>query len=240
VVKKLSIALLLAGALTAASLGAWQYFRKSNTPSTPPQAITASDFNKKQHSLTDPASIWVVVNKTHPLPQDYTPAALVAPQVPLRLDAHEEQMQVSAVLVPAIEQLFAAAAKDGLSLKLSSAYRPYTLQQQFFDSYMAEGGESAETYSARAGASEHQTGLAVDIIPLDERCSLDICFADTPEGKWLAAHAHKYGFITRYPKGKQASTGYQYEPWHIRYVGTELATELHKNKLTLEEFFNYR
>lgn len=213
----------------------------SNAPApTTPQATTSnvSSFNKTQYSTTDASSIWVIANKKFPLPSGYAPAKLVTPNVPLRLEASAEQMHVSAVTAPPLEALFAAANKAGVSIKLSSGYRSEALQKQFYDSYVAKDGQAAaDTYSARPGTSEHQTGLAVDIMAANNKCSLETCFADTPEGQWLKAHAHEYGFIIRYLDGKQAITTYQYEPWHIRYVGPELATELAKNNLTMEEFF---
>jgi D-alanyl-D-alanine carboxypeptidase len=123
---------------------------------------------------------------------------------------------------------------------LSSGYRSYDYQVGLYNGYVkSQGQATADTQSARPGYSEHQTGLAVDIEPASKKCELDACFADTPEGKWLVANAYKYGFILRYTQDKTAVTGYAYEPWHFRYVGTPLATEMHnQNVATLEEFFN--
>jgi D-alanyl-D-alanine carboxypeptidase len=101
-----------------------------------------------------------------------------------------------------------------------------------------QGKAVADSQSARPGYSEHQTGLAVDVEPTSRKCEVEACFGDTPEGKWVAANAHKFGFIIRYPKNMQSVTGYIYEPWHIRYVGKELAGEMHKQNIaTLEQFF---
>jgi D-alanyl-D-alanine carboxypeptidase len=112
------------------------------------------------------------------------------------------------------------------------------LQKQFYDSYVGQDGqEAADRYSARPGTSEHQTGISFDATSLSETCHLEICFETTPEGKWIAEHAHEYGFIIRYLKDKESVTGYQYEPWHLRYVGKELAAELKRTGLTMEEFF---
>lgn len=208
----------------------------TNTQSNP----SASGFNKQQYSLTDSSSMWVIANKNHPLSKGYAPAELVTPDVLLRLSGSDEQMHVSSVMAPHLKALFDGAKNDGITLRLSSAYRSEALQKQFYDSYSArDGQEAADKYSARPGTSEHQTGLAADIIPANDQCHLQICFGDLPEGKWLAAHAHEYGFIIRYQQGKEATTTYQYEPWHIRYVGNELAAELHRTGLTMEEFFNY-
>lgn len=195
-------------------------------------------FDKTRYSTTDPTSLWIIANKTHPLPNGYAPADLVTPDVPTRLAGTAEQSHVSAVIAEPLRELFNAAAADNISIKLSSGYRSEALQKQFYDSYVArDGQEAADTYSARPGTSEHQTGLSVDIIAADGTCDLETCFSETPEGQWLAAHAHEYGFTIRYPEGKQDITTYQYEPWHIRYVGTGLAQELYTTNFTMEEFF---
>lgn len=122
---------------------------------------------------------------------------------------------------------------------LSSGYRSYNYQTSLYSNYVKnEGQTAADTQSARPGHSEHQTGLAADIEPASRNCEVDQCFATTPEGKWLAANAYTYGFIIRYPADKVDVTGYEYEPWHIRYIGAPLATELHNQGIeTLEEFF---
>jgi len=122
---------------------------------------------------------------------------------------------------------------------VSSAYRSYSYQVSLYGKYVRDQGQSvADTQSARPGYSEHQTGLAVDVEPYDQQCDVEQCFADLPAGKWIAANAYKYGFIIRYTKDKTHVTGYEYEPWHVRYVGVELATEMHNQHIeTLEEFF---
>jgi zinc D-Ala-D-Ala carboxypeptidase len=215
----------------------------ASSSSSTPQATSSpasSDFNKQQYSVTDSSSLWAIANKKRPLSKGYTPAKLVVPNVPLRLAPGEEQMKVSDVMAPALEALFAAAKKDGINLTLSSGYRSEALQIQFYNSYVArDGQEAADKYSARPGTSEHQTGLAADVIPANDKCHLEVCFADTPEGKWVAAHAHEHGFVIRYMKDKESVTTYQYEPWHLRYVGTDLANELYRTGLTMEEFFGY-
>jgi D-alanyl-D-alanine carboxypeptidase len=130
----------------------------------------------------------------------------------------------------------AAAVKDGINLVMISGYRSYAAQVSTYNGYVAKDGKTAaDTYSARPGHSEHQTGWAADLG--NGTCDLEICFGDTKSGKWLATHAHEYGFIIRYPLGKEAITGYQYEPWHLRFVGLELSAELFKTGQTMEEFF---
>lgn len=201
---------------------------------TPPP----TGFDKARYSTADSSSLWVIANKKHPLSKGYAPTKLVVPDVPLRLEPTAEQMQVSSVIKLPLETMFAAAKKDGIQLKLSSGYRSEALQTSLYNAYVAKDGQAAaDTYSARPGTSEHQTGLAADIIPIGPSCHLEVCFADTAEGKWLATHAHEYGFIIRYLKDKQAETTYMYEPWHIRYVGNDLASELYKNNQTMEAFF---
>ena len=127
-----------------------------------------------------------------------------------------------------------AAAKDGITLSIISGYRSYSRQDTIYHNYVQRDGKSeADTYSARPGHSEHQSGLAFDLN------SLESSFANTKEGKWLNEHAYQYGFILRYPKGKTNETGYVYEPWHFRYVGEELAKKLYNdgNWITLEAYF---
>jgi D-alanyl-D-alanine carboxypeptidase len=199
-------------------------------------------FNKNQYSLTDPYSIWVVVNKPLPLkPIDYAPSDLVAPDVPLRVPGNES-MKVRKAPAAALEKMFADAKAAGLNLMLASGYRSYSYQVGLYNGYMkSQGQASADQTSARPGHSEHQTGLAADIEPASKVCELEICFGQLPEGKWLAENAYKYGFIIRYTEDKVAVTGYEYEPWHVRYVGASLAAELQKTGVkTLEEFFGVR
>lgn len=219
---------------------------KNKTPSksTTPQETQHSNntiqnsFDKTKYSTTDPTSIWVVVNKKNGIPESFTPE-LTVPKVKLRLSSSEEQMQINTTTAPVMKELFDAAQEDGVKLIFGSGYRSGALQKQFYDSYITKDGqEAADTYSARPGHSEHQTGFSADIDSPDNKCHLEICWEDTTEGQWLKNNAYKYGFIIRYPKDKQSITGYQYEPWHIRYVGKELSQEIQKTGKTLEEFFD--
>jgi D-alanyl-D-alanine carboxypeptidase len=198
----------------------------TNTSNT--TANSAAAFNKNLYATTDPASLWMVVNKATPLPSSYVPAGLTATT---------QGEVVRAETATALNKLVAAAKAGGNDMYVISGYRSYATQVTTYNNYVKTDGQAqADTYSARPGHSEHQTGLAVDLG--NGTCDLEVCFGNTGAGKWLVAHAHEYGFIIRYPEGKQAITGYQYEPWHIRYVGTGLAAELHKNGQTMEEFFN--
>jgi D-alanyl-D-alanine carboxypeptidase len=118
-------------------------------------------------------------------------------------------------------------------MPLVSGFRSYSRQKTIYNNYVAiDGVTKADTYSARPGHSEHQTGLAFDVGAIDDN------YGNTAAGKWLANNAHKYGFIIRYPKGKTHITGYKYEPWHIRYIGTNHATTIYNKQITLEEYLN--
>ncbi len=207
---------------------------KSNQPSPAPS------FDKSKYSINDPTSLWVVVNKPRALnPISYAPSDLRVPQIPLRVPGNES-MQVRKDTATALETMFAAAKTERINLMLSSGYRSYSYQVSLYNGYVQSLGKAAaDQQSARPGHSEHQTGLAADIEPTSRNCEVEQCFANTKEGQWLAANAFKFGFIIRYSADKVAVTGYEYEPWHVRYVGVELATEMHnKNIKTLEEFFN--
>lgn len=206
---------------------------------TTKKPVSTPAFDKKQFSSTDSTSIWVVVNKHNALnPQSYIPTDLTVPAVPLRVPGNES-MQLRKATSTALEAMFTAAKAEGINLMLSSGYRSYQYQVSLYNSYVAKSSVTeADKTSARPGYSEHQTGLAADIEPTSQKCDVDVCFATLPEGVWLAANAYKYGFIIRYTEDKVAVTGYSYEPWHVRYVGTDLSNEMRKqNVKTLEEFF---
>jgi D-alanyl-D-alanine carboxypeptidase len=201
-------------------------------------AGTSSVFDKTQFSIDDPASLWVVVNKLRPLPSGYVPADLVVPHVKLQLSPKSERMHVRAEMAGPLRDLFSAAQKDGYHFTLLSGYRSEAYQKKIYSQYVRKLKTRADAASAQPGYSEHQTGLAVDLDrDKDLRCLTLACFAAMPEARWLEFHAHEYGFIVRYEKGKEGITGYEYEPWHLRYVGKELAEELFSKQETMEEFF---
>lgn len=216
---------------------------QSKKPANSSQNSTTNSttFNKSQFSLTDPTSIWVVVNKKRPLePKTYAPNDLVVPDITLRSNITSDERQVRQVTADALKKMTDAAKTDGLTLTLESGYRSYSFQVNLYNTYVKQQGQAvADTQSARPGYSEHQTGLAADLGgTTNPSCNVEQCYADTQEGKWLAANAYKYGFIIRYPNDKTSVTGYEYEPWHVRYVGTDLSTEMHNQGVeTLEEFF---
>jgi D-alanyl-D-alanine carboxypeptidase len=180
--------------------------------------------------------LWVIVNKTRPLnPKDYAAPDLVS--VPV---AHVYAPMLRKVAADAVVAMFADyTAATGLKMQSQSAYRSYGAQVTTYDGWVASKGKAgADLTSARPGYSEHQTGLAIDISAVPNKCPLSACFAETPQGKWLAANAWKYGFILRYPQGETDVTGYEFEPWHYRYVGTALAKQYHDTgATTLEQFF---
>jgi zinc D-Ala-D-Ala carboxypeptidase len=192
----------------------------------------------KQYSLTDPASPWVVVNKHRPLsPADYVPADLIQPNV--RLSVAGEAARLNSTTAAAAEELFAAAAQDGVTVTLASGYRSYDTQVATYGGYVAsEGQAEADTASARPGFSEHQTGWAFDIGDGGGACGFQPCFAEQPAAVWAKANAHRFGFVVRYPWMLHGITGYYYESWHLRYIGVEAATDMaNRGIATLEEYF---
>lgn len=207
-----------------------------------PPAPKPAVFNMQKYSLSAADSLWVITNKHRPLnPVDYIPADLVVPKIPLRSNITSDEKYVRADNAAALEKMVASAATQGIQLNLQSGYRSYAFQVNLYNLYVKQQGQAqADSQSARPGYSEHQTGLAADLGGTSQpSCNVEECFGNTPEGKWLAANAYTYGYVIRYPEGKTNITGYTYEPWHVRYVGIALATEMHnKNIATLEEFFD--
>lgn len=188
--------------------------------------------------VPDPASITALVNKEYALPRDYVPADLVEPNVAFIFEEKSEKRLMRAEAARALEEMFNAAKEDGIYLAGVSGYRSYETQEWLFNYYVdIQGEETARRYSAEPGHSEHQTGLVMDVSGSTGYCAADDCFAGTPEAEWLAENSWKYGFIIRYPEGKESITGYAYEPWHVRYIGKELAADVFASGLTLEEYF---
>lgn len=187
-------------------------------------------FNPGAYSLTKANSLWVVANKQRPLdPITYKPAL-----------GYYKGVALAKVTASALAQMAAgmAKAKAG-TLLLNSGYRSYDTQKIVHARQVARLGlKAGEALAARPGYSEHQTGLAADVSASGQGCAIQVCFAKTKAGKWLAANAWQYGFILRYPDGQTKVTGYQFEPWHFRYVGVQLATEMKsQNIATLEKFW---
>ncbi|MFF2481194.1 D-alanyl-D-alanine carboxypeptidase family protein [Paenibacillus sp. NPDC058071] len=189
--------------------------------------------------IAQPESIAVLVNKQNMLPDDYKPSDLVYPDVPFLFKDKIDKRKMRSEAAGALEEMFDGAKADGIRLAGVSAYRSHTTQKSLFDGYVKKDGlEKAMTYSAYPGTSEHETGLAIDVSGSDGKCAATDCFAGTPEAEWLAGHAAEYGFIIRYPQGQESITGYKYEPWHLRYVGKEIASDIASRGITLEEYFD--
>ncbi|GAB2698966.1 D-alanyl-D-alanine carboxypeptidase family protein [Paenibacillus thermoaerophilus] len=208
------------------------------TSPTPAASASAAKPQAKTVTVSNETDLLVVVNKQRRLPEGYVPPDLTEPQVPFSFTGKNERRYMRKEAAEALEKLFAAAKEDGIELVAVSGYRSQTTQKALFEGYVKTQGEKlARQYSAEPGHSEHQTGLAMDVSSKSAGFSLEEKFASTAEGKWLAEHAHEHGFIIRYPKGKESVTGYNYEPWHLRYVGVDIAREIQKAGLTLEEYF---
>jgi len=189
---------------------------------------------------TDTSTITYLVNRNHPLPESFVPEGLTTPDVLFPFaDTSIDKAKMTPEAGEALAVLFDAAYEEaGLILYGVSAYRSYARQYTIYATNLAtQGIAHTNRYSAAPGRSEHQTGLAIDISCASEGFGLETTFADTPEGIWVAKNAHRFGFILRYPKDKEHITGYNYEPWHIRYVGTELAAFLFETGLTLDEYY---
>ncbi|MDF2927734.1 MAG: D-alanyl-D-alanine carboxypeptidase family protein [Paenibacillaceae bacterium] len=191
-----------------------------------------------KHVVTNSADVAVVVNKKRALPDNYEPADLVEPKVDFSFSGKSEKRLLRKEAAQALEELFSLASKDGIKLYGVSGYRSRSTQTVIYNyNVKTQGQTETDKVSAKPGFSEHQTGLAIDVSSQSAKFALEEVFGSTKEGQWLAAHAHEAGFIIRYPKGKESITGYSYEPWHIRYIGKEIAREIYDNKWTLEEYF---
>jgi len=185
-------------------------------------------------SIDEPGSRWWLVDAERPLPPGYVPGDLVAVDVPVR--PGNPPARLSAPVGAALAEMFADASAAGYDLLVNSAYRSEADQQRLWDRYVkAYGPATAAQLVAPPGTSEHQTGMAADVglvgLPDDQT------FASTDASRWVADNAHRFGFIVRYPPDKSAITGYADEPWHLRFVGTDLAAQLHDSGLTMEEWF---
>ena len=193
------------------------------------QPVQTEDTSTLSHEEDD---LLMLVNKQNAIPDGYVPADLVT--VPL--DSLRE-IKLCLEASNALEELFAGAAAQGYQLICCSGYRDYDTQVEVHNTEVNTYGEAAaDLVSAPAGYSEHETGLAVDITSASVNYDLVEDFGNTPEGQWVADHAADYGFIIRYPNGRESVTGYTYEPWHLRYVGKDVAKEIMSQDTTLEEY----
>lgn len=188
--------------------------------------------------ITDPVAYDALINKQRRLPADYIPPDLVRVDVPTILVFEEVNHLRRAASDALTLMVDAAEAEKAYELLARSGYRSYNTQVMLYDANVREHGEEyASRFSARPGTSEHQSGLVMDISSPVVNYQLTQDFGSTDEGIWIAENAHRFGFIIRYLKGKEDITGYAYEPWHLRYVGTDLASEIYNRGLTLEEYF---
>ncbi len=175
----------------------------------------------------------ILVNKYNKLNKNFQPDQIVE----ISSQYAYEGQQISKKVYEAYRSMWNAANKEGLTLIVTSSYRDYESQDEVWNSIAnSTGEEDADSRAARAGHSEHQTGLALDIVTYN---SYNNEFDQTEEFKWLQKNAHKYGFILRFPKGKEDITGYSYESWHYRYVGKEVATKIHDLGITYDEYYAY-
>lgn len=187
--------------------------------------------------IQDPTNLLVLVNKQNSLEDDFKPSDLIVPNVPFSSGATEEERHLHKEAAQALEKLFQGASDSGYRLIATSGYRSYETQKNLYEDFVKQLGlEAAEYRAAQPGNSEHQTGLAMDITSSGFNYEQYNDFGETPGGKWVANHAYQFGFIIRYPEGKEHITGYQYEPWHLRYVGVEQATYIFNHNLTFEEY----
>ncbi|EOD01234.1 D-alanyl-D-alanine carboxypeptidase family protein [Caldisalinibacter kiritimatiensis] len=200
------------------------------------QTLRIPDFDKDT-IVINPVSRLALVNKNNRLTENYAPDNLVVPNIPFPYKEYYPKKLMREDAAYALEQLFNKAEEDGIDLYATSGYRSYSYQEYIFTSKVMERGINiANQTSAKPGESEHQTGLAMDVTSPSVNFRLTQSFGETKEGKWLKANAHKYGFIIRYPVNKEHITGYNYEPWHIRYVGKDVAKYIAENDITLEEY----
>lgn len=189
--------------------------------------------------VTNADSTLVLANKQRNLPSDYEPRDLVIPNVAFSFAGDSPKKKLRKEAAAALESLFGAAKKDKIDLKVVSGYRSFAMQKSLFAYYASKLSEAeAARFSARPGQSEHQTGLSLDVSSASVGYGLEERYGETKEGKWLVAHTAEHGFIIRYPKSKEKVTGYIYEPWHIRYVGMDVAKQVMDKGITLEEFFD--
>ena len=184
----------------------------------------------------------ILVNKENLLSRDYIPEGLIEIHEPMgcKLDkTYVNRLNIN--VYQAFKEMQQDALKQGYEIFVDSSYRSYEYQERVFNNVALEKGrEYAEKSVSVPGGSEHQTGLAIDIIFRRGTEMIEEQKEEDPEIKWLFANAHKYGFILRYPKGKEKITGFNFEPWHFRYVGKKLSEELFTSRITLEEYYDLR
>jgi D-alanyl-D-alanine carboxypeptidase len=215
--------------------------QQSNSNSLSLKAVYFNDLKivNGTNQIQNPTNVLALVNKQYVLPGNYIPNDLVRPNVAFSFgDLSVEKAFMRKEAASALEKMFTEAKNSGIELYAVSGYRSFKTQNSLLNAEISHVGEEKAVQAvAVPGSSEHQTGLAMDIGSKSTNLYLTEGFADTAEGKWLAENAHRFGFILRYPKGKEGITHYEYEPWHFRYVGVQAATTIYKHNWTLEEYF---
>jgi zinc D-Ala-D-Ala carboxypeptidase len=222
-----------------------QQTQQDESPINDPLSLESIFFNEikevdGKNVIQNSTNVMALVNKEFFLPEDYIPEDLVRPEV--EFSFKEEDIEKSLMrkeAAEALEKMFADAEKNGIEIFAVSGYRSYSRQKSLYEAEINRVGiEKAEQAVAIPGASEHQSGLAMDISSRSNKLYLNEAFANTIEGKWLKENAHRFGYILRYPKEKRDITNYMYEPWHFRYVGVKAASIMYEHNWTLEEYFN--
>lgn len=218
---------------------------QNESPINDPLSLESIFFNEikevdGKNIIQNSTNVMALVNKEFYFPEDYIPEDLVKPEVEFsfgEVDLEKSLMRKEAA--EALEKMFTNAAENGIEIFAVSGYRSYSRQKSLYDAEVNRVGiEKAEQAVAIPGASEHQSGLAMDISSRSNKLFLNTAFANTTEGKWLKENAHRFGYILRYPNEKMDITNYMYEPWHFRYVGVKAATIMYEHNWTLEEYFN--
>lgn len=234
-------ALLLFGLSIYAFMNREQIDKNLRDAATTPTSFKETTTTDKTlpSELTTPSSKLVLVDSVHTLPVDYVPSTL---KDDIYLKSTSEVIPIDEETGNKAKEMMQAANDAGISLYVVTGYRSYEDQQKYYTSRMEllNNSEDAKKQVQAAGCSEHQTGLAIDFTDDPSNAQPTTDFSKTDAGKWLYEHAHEYGFILRYPEGKEDITGYTYEPWHYRYVGVETATAIYEQgpDTTFEEYFN--
>ena len=219
------------------NLERYRNYKANNSSLDNSDIVTRVNLNLDKEIYTDTVQAtnlntnYVLVNKFNYLGSDY---------IPNNLELLDNSYAKSGIYLvkeakDMLEKLIAAAKEDGLNIRVTSAYRSYSYQVNLYNNYVKTDGEKlADTYSARPGYSEHQTGLVVDVTRSFDNFNN---FENTEEYKWMLEHANDYGFILRYPKDKEEITTYTFEAWHYRYVGVDLAKKIKESNLTFDEYY---
>ncbi|WP_297137073.1 M15 family metallopeptidase [Terrisporobacter sp.] len=198
-------------------------------------SVNASSKLGESSNLIDESNILILVNRENKIDETYIPNDLVIPNVKF-ISKNSPNKMLRKETALQLENMFEDAKKEGINLLAVSGYRSYEYQKELYDKKVKRSGkEEADKYVAVPGTSEHQTGFVMDVLS-SEYNKLDEGFKYTDAYDWLCNNMDKYGFIIRYPEGKEDITGYEYEPWHLRYVGKEAAKEINDKDITLEEY----